>query len=481
MRSWLAQGWRSCRQPSLMRRLLLAQMAGVCLLWTLAMALLMYDAYKHPGMLESEQIFRLVASITENLADHPQKQRESLRALDLTLEDASGGDAASHTVPILQVWQQGRLIYRTSEVEPLLVNTTHNQIETVTAGGRQWRARTWTAPGSGTTVLLAEPGVWSLAVTIANRGYYLLPMVISLPFLVYPAWVSVMVALRTWRRVSKETAERGPGDLTPLAYSPPHQELQPLVQSINSLLQRLRDSTSRERSLVADAAHELRTPLAAVKVNAEALKTQTINERQRELMDNLLRSNERASRLAGQLLQLMRSDAALDGGLRMAVSLDALVQDRLAMIDGLARARNVELELVCERAVSVFGERDGLASMIDNLIDNAIKYSGAGKQVTVKVGWDAHWAVLAVADDGPGIPHSLRERVFDRFYRCPDQTESGSGLGLAIVKSVIDKHGGQVLLAESPAGGLLATVRLPAAECPAGAPLGAAQEPFTAP
>ncbi len=479
MRPWLARRWKSWRHPSLMRRLLLAQMGVVCLLWTLAMAALIYDEYKHPEMLESEQLFRFIVSLTDNLADHPERRREALKALDGVLEDAGTGDAKS--APILQVWQRGDLIHRTSEVEPLLVNTTPNQIETVSAGGRRWRARTWAASGSDITVLLAEPGVWSLAVTIANRGYYLLPLVISLPFLVFPAWISVRVALRPWWRVSKETAERGPADLTPLAYSPPHSELQPLVQSINSLLQRLRDSTSRERSLVADAAHELRTPLAAVRVNAEALKAQTIDERQRELMDNLLRSNERASRLASQLLQLMRSDAASDSGLCSAVPFDALVQDRLAMIEGLAHARGVELELVCDEGVSVFGERDGLASMIDNLVDNAIKYSRAGKQVTVQVRRDAHWALLSVADEGPGIPHALRERVFDRFYRCPDQTESGSGLGLAIVKSVIDKHGGQILLAESPAGGLLATVRLPAANGFAGVPLGAAQEPFTAP
>jgi len=327
------------------------------------------------------------------------------------------------------------------------------------------------SPIADTRVVLAEPSVWRLAVTVLSRGYYLLPLVISLPFLVFPAWLSVRLALRPWRQVSRETAERGPDDLTPLSYTPPHKELKPMVQSINSLLLRVRDSTTRERSLIADAAHELRTPLAAMRVNVEALKEQSSDEGQRELMANLLRSNDRAARLVGQLLQLMRSDAVATNALPVMLSLDGLVQDRLAMIEGLARARGVELELVCDDAVPVLGERESLVSMIDNLIDNAIKYSPCGATVTVHVAREGARALLTVADTGPGIPPALRERVFDRFFRNPDQTQSGSGLGLAIVKSVVDRHGGDAVLGEAPGGGLLATVRLPLAQADVPQPL----------
>jgi len=225
----------------------------------------------------------------------------------------------------------------------------------------------------------------------------------------------------------------------------------------------VRDSTSRERSLIADAAHELRTPLAAMRVNVEALKEQSTDERQRELMGNLLRSNDRAARLVGQLLQLMRSDAVSDSALPIMLSLDGLVQDRLAMIESLASARGIELELECEDRVPVLGERESLVSMIDNLINNAIKYSPPGGTVAVHVSRDGTHAVLTVADQGPGVPAALRERVFDRFFRNPDQSQSGSGLGLAIVKSVVDRHGGEVRLGATASGGLLATVRLPLA------------------
>ncbi|WP_019656980.1 sensor histidine kinase [Variovorax atrisoli] len=460
----LARRWKNWKQPSLMRRLLLAQMGVVALLWTMAIALLLYDSYEDPELLKFDKIFQTVMAIAKNTADRPDKQQETIAAFDAALLEAIGdGDGSSDGSPVLQVWQADRLVYRSTAGTPVILNTQPNRIETVKAGGREWRARTLASPEGDIRVMLAEPSVWRLTVTVVSRGYYLLPLVISLPFLVFPAWLSVRLALRPWRRVSQETAERGPADLTPLSYMPPHKELQPLVQSINSLLQRVRDSTSRERSLIADAAHELRTPLAAMRVNVEALKEQSTDERQRELMGNLLRSNDRAARLVGQLLQLMRSDAVSDSALPIMLSLDGLVQDRLAMIESLASARGIELELECEDRVPVLGERESLVSMIDNLINNAIKYSPPGGTVAVHVSRDGTHAVLTVADQGPGVPAALRERVFDRFFRNPDQSQSGSGLGLAIVKSVVDRHGGEVRLGATASGGLLATVRLPLA------------------
>ncbi len=468
----LARRWKTWKQPSLMRRLLLAQMAVVALLWTMTVALLLYDSYDDPELLKYDKIFNTVMAIAQNMAEQPERQQQTLAAFDAALvETVADGDAASDSAPVLQVWQGDRLVYRSTAAVPVILNTAPNRIETVKAGNREWRARTLVSSTSDTRVLLAEPSVWRLTVTVLNRGYYLLPLVISLPFLVFPAWLSVRLALRPWRKVSEETAQRGPADLTPLSYAPPHKELQPLVQSINSLLQRVRDSTMRERSLIADAAHELRTPLAAMRVNVEALKEQSTDEGQRELMGNLLRSNDRAARLVGQLLQLMRSDAVSGSNLPVMLSLDVLVQDRLAMIEGLASARHVELELVCDDRVQVLGERESLASMVDNLINNAIKYSPEGTTVMVHVARDGGHALMTVADWGPGIPPPLRERVFDRFFRNPEQTQSGSGLGLAIVKSVVDWHGGEVSLGEASGGGLLATVRLPLAEADAPQPL----------
>jgi two-component system sensor histidine kinase QseC len=321
-----------------------------------------------------------------------------------------------------------------------------------------------TSPSLDTRVLLAEPKVLRFSFTVDHRSYYLLPLAISLPFLVFPAWLSVLFALRPWRQVTRETAERGPADLTPLSFEPRHKELQPLVRSINGLLRSVRDRASRERVLIADAANELRTPLDAMRVNVEALKEQTADAGQRELMVNLLRSNDRAARLVGQLQQLMRSDEMPQDAVPMRLAFDALVQERIPFVEGLARVRGIGLDFACEGEVPVFGERESLISMVSNLIENAIKYSPDGGTVTVRVGCESESskAVLRVTDQGPGIPPELRERVFDRFFRNPDQTQSGSGLGLAIVRSVLNKHGGRIeLAAGADASGLCATVWLP--------------------
>ena len=163
-----------------MRRLLLAQMAVVALLWTMAMALLLYDSYEDPELLKYDKIFQSVLSIAQNLADRPDRQQDSLAAFDLALLEAVGdGDAVSDSSPVMQVWQRGKLIYRSTAAVPVILNTVPNRIETVKAGGREWRARTLVAPDTDTRVMLAEPSVWRLTVPVMYRGFYVLPLVIS--------------------------------------------------------------------------------------------------------------------------------------------------------------------------------------------------------------------------------------------------------------------------------------------------------------
>jgi hypothetical protein len=143
----LALRWRKWKQPSLMRRLLLAQMVVVALLWTMAIALLLYDSYEDPELLKYQKIFHAITTIAENLADRPDHQQETLAAFDQVLVEASGdGDAASDTAAVLQVWQKDRLIYRSTAGVPVILNTVPNRIETVEAGGRAWRARTHVSP-----------------------------------------------------------------------------------------------------------------------------------------------------------------------------------------------------------------------------------------------------------------------------------------------------------------------------------------------
>lgn len=461
----LRQRWS---RPTLVRRLLLGQVATLALLWSVLVGLFLAEAFNQ-DLYGASDAYGAVFSVAENLADRPDLQQASLQALDVALREAYGDKDEPAMAPSLLVWQADRLVYKSKGVPEDIRNTRLDAIERLFVQGRYWRSNTRQSTRSDTRVALVTPSDRKqLIVTFNSRGYYLLPLIISIPLLLLPAWLSIRLALRPWREVSAEIAARGPKHLTPLAFRPRHEELRPLVDSVNSLMHRLSESATRERNFIADAAHELRTPIAAIRINVEALQAQhRLTEHQGELLSGVLRSIDRATRLVGQLLRLMRSSAEIDASPDEPLALDELLQDRLATLSGLAQARGVELELVTtERDLRVLGAREGLTSMVDNLVENATKYSPPARVVTVRLAREANQAVLTVSDQGPGIDAALRDRVFDRFFRTPDQTQTGSGLGLAIVRSVVEKHGGQIALGVNPGdgGGLQVTVRLPLAQ-----------------
>jgi two-component system sensor histidine kinase QseC len=262
--------------------------------------------------------------------------------------------------------------------------------------------------------------------------------------------------------MADEVEAKGPEDLQPLNFDPKHRELRVLGNAVNGLLGRLRAGVERERRFVADAAHELRTPLAAMRINVEALRQRPHSPEDALLLDGLVHSGDRATRLVSQLLSLMRSDADPRLANYQPVRLDELVQERLAALGGIAHERGIELELDAPDAVTVRGEPTGLVTLIDNLVENAIKHSPVRGVVRVVVDSRDGCARVTVDDQGPGIPLSLRERVFERFFRAPDQSQPGSGLGLAIVRSVADAHGAVVALGDrEPGSGLRVRVDFP--------------------
>lgn len=459
--SWLRRLWRGVAEPTLARRLMLVQVALVLVMWGGVIAIIVHNGGDSSGYLNSARNFEAVISVADNLADQPARQRQSLAIIDSALRDDFETSDLSELGPVLLVWQGGRLVYHSKGAPPDLRAGAVDGMETLYIRDKRYRARTVRSPTTDTQVMMAGPvGFLKVFLTINSRGYFLLPLVISLPLLPLPAWWSIRLAMRPWRRVAQEVAARGPQDLTPLTFRPPHRELAAMVDSVNALLLRVSQSALRERSFIADAAHELRTPLAAMRVNAEALQGQANGPVQRELLNGILSSGNRAGRLVGQLLQLMRSDAT-GSEPHAPLALDALLQDRLAALSGLASRNGVELELAATEPVRIMGQRESLVSLVDNLVENAIKYSPPHGVVRVGLAGVAGKAVLTVEDQGPGIAPELRGRVFDRFFRDPQQTKSGSGLGLAIAASAAASHGGTIELSDAQGGGLLATVLLP--------------------
>ena len=314
---------------------------------------------------------------------------------------------------------------------------------------------------SDTEVTLATPaGDWKFFIYLNSRGYYILPLLVGIPFLLLPAWLSIRVAMRPWNKVVHEVSLRTPEDLSPLKEVPKHVELRQMVDAINVFLAKVRESTERERVFIADAAHELRTPLAAMRINVEALQSYASIDSQQELLAGIIRSNSRAARLVNQLLLMMHSEAHIDTVMGP-VPLATLVQERMAVLAPLAAERRLELEFYSQDEVWITGARERLMSLIDNLIENAVKYSPEGGRVEVDIRTLEKSTQLRVSDSGPGISLDFRERVFDRFFRDPNQTQNGSGLGLAIVKAVAQQHNSTVCLSTSAEGGLMVIVTFP--------------------
>ena len=285
--------------------------------------------------------------------------------------------------------------------------------------------------------------------------------VFSLPLLLLPAWLIVGIGLRPLRSIAQEIEQRTASDLTPLADSK-YRELSPLVMAINHLMARLRQRIEHEREFLTDAAHELKTPLAAIQLNAHLLQgSAEPSQRNADVSAGLREGVARATHLVHQLLALERARAEPDAEPPPLTALDAIVRDRLAMAAPLALQRDIDIEFQsdgdCVRPVHL----ESMAALLDNLISNAIKYTPSAGRIHVRLQGLAPGACcrLTIADQGPGIAPELRQKVFERFYRIPGQEATGSGLGLAIAERAAHRNQAVISLADGEGGkGLVATV-----------------------
>jgi two-component system, OmpR family, sensor kinase len=280
-----------------------------------------------------------------------------------------------------------------------------------------------------------------------------------LPLLGVAIWVIVGRGLMPLQRVTRALDTRHPEALDPLSDRRLPEEVRPVVRALNALLSRLSTALDTQKAFVADAAHELRTPLAAVQIQAQLVARAQDDATRTEALADLHEGIARATRLAEQLLALARSEP--DGKVAQAqIDLCALLESCVRAYVLVAQDRGVDLGIDSSEPATVSGDADSLRVMFNNLIDNATKYTPKGGRVDVVLKVQNGHPAVEIADTGPGIPQEERERVFDRFYRVGEGADraradvAGTGLGLAIVKRIADQHGAVVSLGESQAGGL---------------------------
>jgi signal transduction histidine kinase len=359
---------------------------------------------------------------------------------------------------VIQIWDPyGARVYFSRPGLPL-INSTALGYADVRAGSESWR--TYGLQTLNGVIQIAQPVRVREVLARGAALRVVIPLLLLLPLLGAAIVGVVGNGLLPLRRIAMEVQRRDAHSLTPIATERLPQEVAPLVNELNRLLARLHAAFQTQRAFVADAAHELRSPLTAVRLQLQLLDRAPDEAARREARSNLGAAVERAIHLVEQLLTLARSEPRDVAGELSRIALEQAAADGIADANALAVARDIDLGLEAEPA-AVRGDREALRTLVRNLVDNAVRYTPAGGRVRVSTHNGASGATLEVTDSGPGIPAADRERAFDRFYRRANAAEGGSGLGLAIVKAIADRHGAQISLDDAPGGGLRVIVGFP--------------------
>ena len=321
---------------------------------------------------------------------------------------------------------------------------------TISTHDRDWRV--YTDRSTSRFIQAAQPMEvrHELAADVALK--ILIPSLMAVPLLALLLAYALRRGLRPLTETSNDIRRRSAASLEPIDVRSLPLELQPLVTSINVLLEKLAKAMAAQRQITADAAHALRTPLTALRLQVQALTTAEDDEARRAAALDTQQGLSRATRLVEQLLSLSRVDPeAAPAPPREAIDLGALARSVVGDFSGFAESRQIDLGAEVQetpgRANLVLGNREQLQVMLNNLVDNALRYTPSGGRidVCVEAGPLAEQVSVAVADSGPGLPAEERERVFDRFYRGTtahqrDMAIEGSGLGLAIVRAAAARH-----------------------------------------
>lgn len=272
-------------------------------------------------------------------------------------------------------------------------------------------------------------------------------------------WLGIRRALAPLDQLREQIRSRSPGELSPVSDSGAPLEVRPLVGAINELLGRLAQALEAQQRFIANAAHQLRTPLAGLKTHVELMRREASRNGNPALIDMIAGETERASHLANQLLTLARAEPGSSLPLaRVSMDLQDLVSQSAQAWVPRAVAREIDLGFDLQRA-RILGDPQLLRELLANLLDNALIHTRGGGRVTARTRVDAGSAILEIEDDGPGIPAAEREKVFERFYRVPGTTVEGGGLGLAIVREIAERHDAGVVLRTPDSGrGLLVRI-----------------------
>lgn len=445
---------------SLFRRLILGFSAVLLLMALYGLANRLYDAktsQRNHTISENRTRAREIMLMLAPVADRPAQLLSTARAIE-DLRRELFRDVEYRSRVRMRVWKEGRLVFNSAPELPDYLPEVAGTGPDLDNAWVRWTERD---ERSGLLVERSHEVDDEWILTMTGAKVLIIPFAANLLFLMVAAWLIVSTGLRPLRDIAALIEQRSDADLSPLPDSQ-YRELSPLVRAINQLMVRLGARIDREHEVLVDAAHELKTPLAAIQLNAHLVLSRAAAgnlEGSLAAGDDLREGVTRATHSVHQLLALERLGADPTATPLAALDMETFVRDRLASAAPLALQRNIDIELRADPGCAVQAHRESLGAMLDNLIGNAIKYSPDGGRITVGLTRQDNGLRLAISDQGPGIDPSLYGKVFERFYRVPGQEQSGSGLGLAIAERAAARNGAAIHLGSGDDGkGLCVTV-----------------------
>jgi two-component system OmpR family sensor kinase len=324
------------------------------------------------------------------------------------------------------------------------------------------------------TVQVGQPVATRDALARELSVSVLMPMLVLIPVLGLVVGWALKRGLQPLHDSSRRVSDRDASRLDPLPTADVPRELLPLVEQINALLARLAGALDAQRRFLADAAHELRSPVAALALQVQLAERAHSPAARCAALHELASGVERARRLVQQLMDFARLDSGVPLQAFGSLNLASLAREVVGSYAARAEGQDVDLGVDAPAVVHAFGGQSELRSLLENLVDNALRYAPAGSAVTVSLREAEETIELKVLDAGRGIPAAERERVFKRFYRVAGDATRGTGLGLAIVKAIVQRHQGAIEIGaanpDAALPGLVVTIRLPAGSAPASRP-----------
>ena len=349
---------------------------------------------------------------------------------------------------VVQVWGRDGTLAGSSWPALSVPLQTAPGFHDVAAAGSAWRAYTTEPNSKGKRVQVLQSGAFRRHLAVEQAVASLAPVLILLPLAIFVLWGVARAVSLAVRDIGRKAESQDFNNITELPLDRVPHEIQPLVASFNGLLTRLRDAFDTKRRFVQDAAHELRTPLTALSLQLENLRRELPAESCQQSFAQLEGGVQRASRLVDQLLKMTRQQD-MQAEARVPVDLHAQVRESIGALIALADQRRIDLGVAGDEdapAVMLTCAPGDLRSAVDNLIENALRYTPEGGVVDVHVTSDSGKPAIEVVDTGPGIPAEMMDRVFDRFFRVPGSPARGSGLGLSIAQSAAQRCGLRVVL-----------------------------------